>query len=197
MSMVTVHGPNTMYTTQGTPAASSPAGALATVNPTNGLQWNFQWLQPAGRPATDFDWTFTGPGSPAAQNDRFSGTVTFTGAGAFTIVCTVNGATAPPPTNGIYTISGTAVAGTPREVEAGQAAQPEPAAQDVQPAQTSQPVQVEEYDPYDHTVAEVMAEARSAGNDPEYIQALITAEESGKNRSTLISQLQELLNTLR
>jgi hypothetical protein len=172
-----------MYTTQGAgvPIASSPVGATATKSPTNGLQFSFVFPNPGANPATCFDWTFTGPGSPAAQADRFSGTVLFTGAGAGTIVCTVTGAT-PPPTNQVYTITVSATAGVPRDVEEGQEAAP------AEPVNNA----VEEYDPFDHTVAEVLQEATDGG-DPEYTQGLIEAEQGGKNRVTLIRDLESLL----
>jgi len=192
MSMVTVHGPNTMYTTgAGVPKPSTPAGATATQSPTNGLQFSFSFPNPGANPATCFDWTFTGPGSPAAQADRTSGTVTFTGPGAGTIVCTVTGAT-PPPANQVYTINVTAVSGAPREGQEA-AAQPDMSQPALQPEEPTNGF--EEYDPYDYTVAEVMEEAHN-NPDPAYIQEIINAEQQGKNRSTLLTQLNEFLSTL-
>jgi hypothetical protein len=118
MSIVAVHGPNMMYTTEGGGATlpSSPAGATAVKDPANGLKFNFAFPNPGANAATCFDWTFTGPGSPAAQPDKTSGTVTFTGPGAVTIICTVTGATGGV-VNQAYTVSATATAGVPRMVE--------------------------------------------------------------------------------
>ena len=101
MSMVTVHGPNTMYT-DAPGILKDPTGtAQASPNASNGLQFAFSAPNPGARPAADFDWAFTGPGSPAAQADKFNGTVTFTGPGAGTIVLTV-AAGAGPPAGGGY-----------------------------------------------------------------------------------------------
>jgi hypothetical protein len=97
MSMVTVHGPNTMYTTQGggQAIASSPVGMTATKSPTNGLIYSFAAIDQS-RPAADYSWTFTGQGgNPAAQPGVAKGTVTFLAAGTpATIVCTVAAVTA-------------------------------------------------------------------------------------------------------
>jgi hypothetical protein len=175
MSIVAVHGPNTMFTTQagGQAIASSPVGATATKSPTNGLIYSFVFPNPGARPATDFDWTFTGPGSPAAQLDRYSGTVTFTGAGAVTIICTV-AAGAGPPAGGAYTVSATATAGVPRAIERG-----------VDEGEG-------EFDPGECTVAEVQDHVNGLDDD-ESIRAIYDAEVAGKNRSTLVSYLESLL----
>lgn len=185
MSMVTVHGPNTMYTTQGGGASIPSSGggiAQATKSPTNGLSFAFSVPNPGARPAADFDWTFTGPGSPAAQNDKFSGTVTYTGAGAGTIVCTV-AAGAGPPAGGTYTINVAATAGVPRMVEGGDdsgAAPQSLAAGDVSVG----------FDPAAHTVAEVM---EFVNDNPDEARSMYDAEVAGKNRASLLSQLEPLI----
>jgi hypothetical protein len=178
MSIVAVHGPNTMFTKEGggTPVASSPAGATATKSPTNGLVYNFSFPSPGARPAADFDWTFTGPGSPAAQPDKTSGSVTFTGAGAGTIVCTV-AAGAGPPAGGTYTITVAPTAGTPRSIEKG-GDEPEPEASDVGAG----------FDPAAHTVAEV---EDFVNEHPDQAEAILDLEEEGKARSTLIAFLED------
>lgn len=180
MSVISVHGPNTMFTSEGggAPVASSPAGATATKSVTNGLTFAFSFPNPGARPATDFDWTFTGPGSPAAQADRYGGTVTFTGAGAGTIVCTV-AAGAGPPAGGVYTINVTATAGVPKSAEEG----------GEEPPTNGNGA----YYPGEHTVAEVQQEANDNADDVAYIQSLLDAERSDKNRSTLVSYLESLL----
>ena len=184
MSIVAVHGPNTMFTTEGG-GQSIPSGgggvAQATKSPTNGLQFAFSVPNPGARPAADFDWTFTGPGSPAAQNDKTSGTVLFTGPGAVTIVCTV-AAGAGPPAGGTYTINATATAGMPRSLPpddagAGQQSEPPPEV----------PVG---FDPGAHTVAEV---EEYVDQHPEQAQELLDAEIAGKNRTTLVSYLEGLI----
>jgi hypothetical protein len=164
-----------MFTTEGggTQVASTPAGATAAKSVSNGLVFNFSFPNPGANPASAFDWSFTGPGSPAAQPNVFGGTVTFTGPGAVTITCLVNGAT-PPPANTSYVISGlAATAGTPRMVE-GLSAGPE------------------SYDPGDHTVAEVQEHVNDLQTDEE-IRAVYDAELAGKSRSTLLSYLESLL----
>lgn len=183
MSIVAVHGPNTMFTTEGggAPIASSPAGATATKSVTDGLTFAFSFPNPGARPAADFDWTFTGQGgNPAAQADKTSGTVTFLAAGAGTIVCTVSGATAPPPTNGVYTITVEATAGVPRDVEPQSLGETPPNGNGA-------------YYPSDHTVDEVKAEADANADDQAYIQSLLDAERADKNRSTLVAYLEGLL----
>jgi hypothetical protein len=176
MSIVAVHGPNTMFTTQagGQVLASSPVGATATKSPTNGLVYNFSFPNPGANANTCFDWTFTGPGSPVAQPNVFSGTVTFTGAGAGTIICTVTGAT-PPPNNTVYTITVAPTAGTPRMAKAS-----------VEDGEEG------EYDPGDHTVGDVQEHVNGLDDD-ESIRAIYDAEVAGKNRSTLVSYLESLL----
>ena len=177
MSIVAVHGPNTMFTTQsgGTAVASSPVGATATKSVTNGLVYTFSFTNTGARPAADFDWSFTGPGSPVAQPNIYGGTVTFTGAGAGTIVCTV-AAGAGPPAGGTYTITVAPTAGTPRAIEQG----------------------VEEgeddgsFDPGECTVAEVQEYVNNLDDD-ESIRAVYDAEVAGKNRTTLVSYLESLL----
>ena len=193
MSMVTVHGPNTMYTTQGG-GQSIPSNnggvAQATKDPTNGLKFSFSVPNPGANPATCFDWTFTGPGSPVAQADRFSGTVTFTGPGAVTIICTVTGAT-PPPTNQAYTVSTTATAGTPRMVEdggdGGAAPQSLMVGEESGPSTPEVPVG---FDPAAHSVPEVM---EYVNDHPDQAGEIYDAEVAGKNRTTLLSQLEPLI----
>jgi hypothetical protein len=177
MSIVAVHGPNTMFTTQGGGASIPSSGggvAQATKDVTNGLKFAFSVPNPGARPAADFDWTFTGPGSPAAQPDKFSGTVTFTGAGAVTIICTV-AAGVGPPAGGTYTVTAAATAGTPRMVEQG-APPDEPPPDDG------------EFDPGDHTIAEVEDYVNA---HPDQAQAVYDLEIDGKQRVTLITWLEE------
>jgi hypothetical protein len=183
MSIVAVHGPNTFGTTQGGGQSiqSSPPGAQATKSGSNGLVFNFSFPNPGARPAADFNWTFTGPGNPVAQAARTSGSVTFTGPGAVTIVCTVSGATAPPPTNGAYTTSATATAGTPRMVEQ--------SAPDEEGEEEASDVDVG-YDPAAHTIDEVK---EFVTEHPEEISDIYDTEEAGKARVTLLEWLQQQL----
>jgi hypothetical protein len=183
MSLVTVHGPNTMYTTEGGGASIPSSGggiAQATKSPTNGLQFSFSVPNPGARPAADFDWTFTGPGSPAAQPDKFSGTVLFTGAGAVSIICTV-AAGAGPPAGGTYTVNATATAGTPRMVE--RSAEPDMSKPALKPEEEVG------YDPAAHTVDEVIEYAEE---HPDQVPDIYAAEQAGKQRSTLLSHLEHM-----
>jgi hypothetical protein len=140
------------------------------------LVYSFSVPNPGARPAADFDWTFTGPGSPAAQNDKFSGTVTYTGAGAGTIVLTV-AAGAGPPAGGTYTITTAPTAGTPRMVEqdAGGDGGEEPS-----------PEVAVGYDPGAHTVPEV---EEFANEHPDQWGEILAAEQAGKDRITLVDWL--------
>jgi hypothetical protein len=196
MSIVAVHGPNTMYTTEGGGAsiASSPAGAQATKSPTDGLTFNFSFPNPGARPAADFDWTFTGPGSPAAQNDKTSGSVTFTGPGAVTIICTV-AAGAGPPAAGAYTVTSTTTAGTPRMVEPEQQAAQQAAQGENVPEDDTvyDETTYGEFILADHSVAEVQSFLGHYDLSDDNIDDLITEEEEGANRPEMI----DWLNTLR
>ena len=107
--------------------------------------------------------------------------MTFTGAGAVTIICTV-AAGAGPPAGGTYTISGTTTAGVPRM------------------ARTSAPEESDDdddesglqvgFDPAAHTVDEVKA---YADEHPDDISDLLEAEIAGKDRSSLVSYLEDLV----
>lgn len=256
MSMVTVHGPNTMYTDR-PGVAQDPTGTVkATTNPTNGLKFTFALTADSPRGDKDFNWTFPTDGTPSPQAVEVPSEVTYATGGSKTATCVVsntartitnkaltsnvatltsnahqfqvgqtvvvagvdatfNGTyvitavtantfsyaktnadvtsaaatgTATPsgltPAAGTYQVAVTAAAGQPKMVEAG--------AQTTAVPTNGGNGEYEEYDPAEHTVAEVVAEAEGA-NDPEYTQALIEAEQAGKNRSTLITHLESLL----
>jgi hypothetical protein len=109
MSMVTVHGPHTMYTKS--VVTNGPAKAV--VDPANGLRWTFSVDPPSARPAGDFDWTYTpAGGSPASPINDTKGphTITFTGDGVKTVTLTVSG-TQGIPANGTYVMGIAAAAG--------------------------------------------------------------------------------------
>jgi len=189
VSIISVHGPNTFGTTQGggTSIPSSGGGiAQATKDPTNGLKYSFSVPNPGARPAADFDWTFTGPGNPVAQTDRFSGTVTYTTAGAGTIVLTV-AAGAGPPAGGTYTITTAPTAGVPRMVEE----EPQASQQSVEPDDDGDDTQEMDvaFDPAAHTVTEVIGFVEDY---PDTLDDVIAAEEAGKGRSTLLQHLESM-----
>ena len=211
MSIVAVHGPNTMFTTEGggTSIPSSGGGvAQATKSGTNGLVYNFSVPNPGARPAADFDWTFTGPGSPAAQNDKFSGSVTYTGAGAGTIVLTV-AAGAGPPAGGTYTINVAPTAGTPRMVEEQAGGEEPPPDEGLSPLQentqalqentealheNTEEVTSDEddvFDPGDYTIQQVEDYVNA---NPDQAIDILDAEEAGKNRVTLVTWLEGVID---
>ena len=107
MSIVAVHGPNTMGSTS--MAEAGPANAQA--NPANGLAWSFS-ADPSARPAADFDWNFGSGATPATQADsKGPVAVTYSTAGTKTVTLTVSGANPPPPENGVYVMGIQAKAG--------------------------------------------------------------------------------------
>jgi hypothetical protein len=172
-----------MFTTEGGGQSIPSTGggvAQATKSPTNGLVYNFSVPNPGARPAADFDWTFTGPGSPAAQADKFSGSVTYTGAGAGTIVLTV-AAGAGPPAGGTYTITTAPTAGTPRSVE--------PEGDEEEPPDEEEPDVEVGFDPGAHTVTEVIGFVE---DNPDQLEDVLATERAGKDRVTLINHLEEM-----
>jgi hypothetical protein len=187
MSIVTVHGPYMMYGA-GSQVVSN-AGGSVTPNNANGLQFT---LAGAGdRAAADYVWTASGtPTFVPASGIGKNVTVTFATPGPKTITLTVGSSAGTTPPPGPYTFPVTAVSG-PRSIEEQSVeATAEPEA--LQAAPTNGNGEYEEYDPGAYTVAEVVAEARGA-DDPDYTRALIEAERSGKNRVTLIRDLEDLL----
>jgi len=204
MSIVSVHGPLTF----GSKGVVSVGEVSATPSPANALIWNFKLSQPSDRPAADFDWAFPG-GTPATQADSKGPVqVTYAAAGSKTATLTVSGA-GGDPANGSYPITVTAAAGAaPRELlqeadeeeedvyaegvyrQPEEAEAPEAEAPEAE-AQVSEDEAPDEYDPGDYTVAEVVEHAETLSE--EEIRDLIDTEAGGKNRSTLVQQLQELL----
>jgi hypothetical protein len=265
MSLVTVHGPNTMYTDAPGVITSSPAGAKATQDATNGLKFTFALVADSPRADLDFSWAFPPDGTPHAQTVESPTPVTYATPGTKTATLTVTNAartisnkaltgnvatltsnahgflvgqtvvvagvdavfngtyvitavtantfsyakvnadvtsaaatgTAAPtgglltPAAGSYTITVNAVTGRPKgtgddggggqqqQQQLAPAPNVEVAAGDVDVA----------YDPGAHNISEVLDFARE---NRDQIPDLITTERAGKNRSTLISQLEEL-----
>lgn len=180
MSIVAVHGPNMWG---GTGAGGGGTGPVitapqvqATADQSNGWKFTFEATDKT-RPVADYDWAFPG-GSPATQADSKGPiVVTYSSAGSKTATLTI-AAGAGPPAGGAYPISVTATGttgGMPRSMPAG--GEEPPPEDDI-------------YDPADYTVAEVTEYAEA---NPDQIEDLIAAEEAGKNRSTLIAELERLL----
>src|SRR5215467_1823447 len=119
MSLVTVHGPNTMYTAaSGAVASTPPGGGTLTPVLSNGLQFTFAGA--GDRAAADYDWTWTptnagdSPASPL--NNTKTGTITFGVAGTKTVTLTLGSSGGTTPAPGTYTFAVTAVSG-PRMIE--------------------------------------------------------------------------------
>src|SRR4029077_17130065 len=102
MSMVTVHGPNTVYTgsggTGGTGGVAYSPGrqAKATQDPTNGLKWTFE-AQDKRRPAGDYTWAFPPDGTPSSPTGPGPQVITYGGAATKIGTLTVAGTNPAPP----------------------------------------------------------------------------------------------------
>jgi hypothetical protein len=181
MSLVTVHGPNTMYTSSTAPITN--AGGTVTPSLSNGMSFTFAGA--GDRAAADYDWSWTptnagdNPASP--KLDTKSGTIVFGISGAHTITLTVGSSAGTTPAPGTYTYNVTAVAG-PRSGE-------EEAAPESAPAASAAPQVEVGYDPAAHTVPEVVEFVEA---NPDQLDAILAAEEAGENRSTLITQLERM-----
>lgn len=92
MSLVTVHGPNTMYTDAPGVINSSPAGAQATQDAANGLRFNFALVADSPRANQDFSWAFPPDGTPSPQAVEVPTAVTYATPGAKTATLTVTNA---------------------------------------------------------------------------------------------------------
>jgi hypothetical protein len=77
MSIVAVHGPNTF----GSRAVQETGPLLGTVDPTNGLKWDFKIDGTTTRSAQDFAWTFPPDGTPTPQNVADPTVVTYAAVG--------------------------------------------------------------------------------------------------------------------
>jgi len=104
---------------------------------------------------------------------------------------TVASAASQTPAAGTYNITVTAVAGAaPREVLMGE----QQSAPDEEPP-PEEPPPAAEYDPADYTVAEVVTYAETL-TTAEEVGDLIDSERLGKNRVTLINQLETIASNL-
>jgi hypothetical protein len=185
MSIVAVHGPNTM----GSKArvANISGTAYATVNPANGLIWTF-YPKDQSQVAANYDWAYTPttgtPASPIA--DTKTPTVTFSAPGTYTVTLTLNGVAQAPIT--VKAVSGVAPKLTgDEEAPPEESLEPHEAAT---PPEEFIPEAEELYDPGDHTIEEVMAYATA---HPDEVVDIYNDEVEGKARSTLLSQLEALI----
>ena len=184
MSIVTVHGPNTMYV-----SGAGGAGTAQTVTNTGGVVTadisstrKFSFAGAGDRAAADYDWTFTGE---TAQANTKTGTITFSSGGAKVITLTLGTSGGTTPAGGTYTFNVDAGGATaaPRMMmpdEGGEGGPPPPGEEN-------------EYDPGEYTVAEVKEWAEAAERTDEELIAAYNAEVEGKNRTTVLSHLESLL----
>ncbi|HVQ17964.1 MAG TPA: hypothetical protein VMT27_02870 [Actinomycetes bacterium] len=178
MSIVSVHGPYTFGSRAVTQNASG--SVRATVDPTNGLIWTLV-ANDQSQPAANYDWAYTGastagPTSPIADTKN-PAPITFV-AGAHTITLTLNGV-AQPPLN-ITAVAGTGGAGASLRSlppDGGDGEEPPPEGGDVQVG----------YDPGAHTVTEVIGFVE---DNPDQLEAVLAAEQAGKDRITLVQHLE-------
>jgi hypothetical protein len=193
MSLVSVHGPNMWggagaagggsgNTVQSTP----PGGGTVTDDLSNGFKFTFAGL--GNRAAADYDWSFSGGAGAAAQPNIQNGTVTFTDAGPKVITLTLGSSGGTTPAPGVYTFNVVATSAGPRMVEE-QSSEPPP-----EPPPSG--YDEEAYASYvlaDHSIADVKDFLGHYDLTPENIDDLISEEENGANRVTLL----DWLNTLR
>lgn len=85
MSIVAVHGPPTF----GSRAVSETGSVMATVDPTNGLKWDFKLDATTTRSDQDFSWAFPPNGTPTPQLLADPAVVTYATAGSKTATLTV------------------------------------------------------------------------------------------------------------
>lgn len=85
MSIVAVHGPQTF----GSKAVQEAGPAMAVVDPTNGLKWDFRLDQATTRPDQDFSWAFPTDGTPTPQVLADPTVVTYATPGSKTATLTV------------------------------------------------------------------------------------------------------------
>lgn len=199
MSIVAVHGPNMSGGQGATGGGSGPVTENAQVRVTadmaNGYKFTVEAVNKQ-RAAADYDWVLTGSTTPTVSDNKGPFTVTYTSAGLKTISLTV-AAGAGPPAGGTYNITCQATGAGPRSFgpgdgEEGEGEEPPPEIE----AQSEEPPADEGFDPGDYTVQEVMDEANASTDDIDYIQAIRDAEAAGKNRSTLLTQLDALIEQL-
>jgi hypothetical protein len=85
MSVVAVHGPYTF----GSRGIYETEELIGTVNPTNGLIWDFRLDYPTTRSAQDFSWAFPTDGTPTPQTVIDPTAVTYATPGSKTVTLTV------------------------------------------------------------------------------------------------------------
>ena len=149
--------------------------AYATVNPANGLIWTFAAADQS-QVVANYDWAYTPAGGTPASPilNTLSPTITFTGADGSTktVTLTLNGVAQPPIT--VTLKSGVA----PLMVEQ----------QSVGNGEDLEVDTSDLFDPGEHTVDEVKTYVEA---HPDEIEEIYDAEIDGKNRTTLVTWLEE------
>ena len=189
MSIVSVHGPNTF----GSKAIAEAGPIQAVPNQANGLQWTFNLKQASTRVNADFSWAFPPNGTPTPQAVKAPSIVTYATAGSKTATLTVTGAgtgATPYPPAGSYPITITAVAGTGQPGVSLRSLPPEDQPDEQVTDRSDEQPNIEVgYDPAAHTVTEVIGFVE---DNPDQLEAVLLAEEEGKQRTTLISHLESM-----
>lgn len=151
------------------------AGGTVTGDQLNGLLFNLAGK--GDRAAADYDWKFGG--TPADILNTKTTTVTFPTAGTKTITLSVGSSAGTTPPSQDYTFTVTATTGAmPRSMP---------------PPPNGKPPPEGEFNPSEHTAAEVNAYADANQDDPDEIQRVLDLEVADKNRTTVVSHLEALL----
>ena len=193
MSIVAVHGPQTF----GSKALTNTTKTFQAFAVTgDGLKWRFVPTD-QGQPAANYDWAWahtsgTAGGSPASPlNDTKIAEFTFpAGPATKTITLTLNGVAQPTI---VITIPAAGATGSPMMMlpeGGGDELTPEPAP-DGFPVGDEEEITEEVpvgYDPAAHTVGEVQD---YVNEHPEQLEEMYEAEVAGKNRTTLVTWLED------
>jgi PKD repeat protein len=189
VSIVAVHGPNTF----GSKGVVESGPAMATPNPSNGLQWTFK-LDSASTRTTSLSWNFGSGATPATATGPGPHSVTYGAAGNKTVTSTATGAgegANPYPPAGVTTMSITAVSGAAPQLlmaPGGEEGAPsEMGSQEAAP-ETAPGTSPNIEEVLSGTVDEVKTWAEA---NPDYIAELYEAETAGQNRSTLVAWLEQ------
>ena len=122
--------------------------------------------------AANYVWTYTGSGAPTSpQTGVKAPVITFT-AGAHTVTLTLNSVAQPT-----FVIN--AVAGTGAQADLLEAEQESESAPEVEAG----------FDPAAHTVTEVIGFVE---DNPDQLDAIVAAEQAGKDRVTLVQHLESM-----
>ena len=192
MSIVTVHGPNTMYSK----AIVGNDTMTATVNSSNGMIWTFR-PKDQTQVAANYDWAYTPTGGTPASPvlNTMSPTITFSGAdGPRTVTLTLNNVAQPPlvvqATSGAVPMMMMAGAQGDGETVSVQQFQSGDVPDNAVPVES---IDGDDFDPGEHTVAEIKEWAEDAERTDQELLAAYDAEVEGKARTTVLHHLESML----